>query len=128
MSAPWVQCTSVSNECLGGCRSLKEHDAYRRQQADCGHAGDVGRACGRCTECVRHELARSRAENDRLRGALESIASEFERAVREADRPRGGQHVQPGGDFVSAIRLPSFVSRARWWARELRAALNGGRS
>lgn len=29
MSAPWVQCTSVSNECLGGCRSMREHDAHR---------------------------------------------------------------------------------------------------
>lgn len=69
------------------------------------------------------ELARLRSENDRLRGALESITAEFERAVREADRPRGGQHVRPGGDFVAAIRLPSFLGRARWWARELRAAL-----
>lgn len=24
----WVQCTTASNECLGGCRSTKEHDAY----------------------------------------------------------------------------------------------------
>jgi hypothetical protein len=72
------------------------------------------------------ELARLRAENDRLRGVLESIASEFERTVAEADRPRGGQHVAPGGDFVAALRLPSFVGRARWWARELRAALDTG--
>lgn len=70
------------------------------------------------------ELIRLRSENDRLRGALEAITSEFERAVREVDRPRGGQHVTPGGgDFVAAIRLPSFLGRARWWARELRAAL-----
>jgi hypothetical protein len=69
------------------------------------------------------ELIRLRAENDRLRYALEDITSEFERAVREVDRPRGGQSVQPGGDFVVAIRLPSFASKARWWARELRAVL-----
>lgn len=25
----WVQCTSASNECLGGCASLNEHDRYR---------------------------------------------------------------------------------------------------
>jgi hypothetical protein len=28
----WVQCTTVSNECLGGCRSMKEHDRQRHQQ------------------------------------------------------------------------------------------------
>lgn len=26
---PWVQCTTVSNECLGGCRSQVEHLYYR---------------------------------------------------------------------------------------------------
>lgn len=48
---------------------MHEHDAYRRQQADCGHAGDVGRACGRCTECVRHELAKVRAELEEAKRA-----------------------------------------------------------
>lgn len=28
----WVQCTTASNECLGGCRSMTEHDRYRHQQ------------------------------------------------------------------------------------------------
>ena len=28
----WTQCTSVSNECLGGCRSMREHDSYRHAQ------------------------------------------------------------------------------------------------
>lgn len=28
----WVQCTSVSNDCLGGCASMREHDAYRLGQ------------------------------------------------------------------------------------------------
>lgn len=92
-----------------------------------------GSPCGACNgsgeleeyDPANEEIARLRRENERLRGALESITSEFERTVREADRPRGGQHVTPGGDFVAAIRSPSFVGRARWWARELRAALGG---
>lgn len=28
----WVQCTTLSNECLGGCRSMAEHDRYRHRQ------------------------------------------------------------------------------------------------
>lgn len=28
----WIQCTSVSNECLGGCASMREHDAYRQRE------------------------------------------------------------------------------------------------
>jgi len=28
----WIQCTSESNECLGGCRSMREHDSYRQAQ------------------------------------------------------------------------------------------------
>lgn len=27
----WIQCTVISNDCLGGCRSLEEHDRYRHQ-------------------------------------------------------------------------------------------------
>jgi hypothetical protein len=25
---PWVQCTTVNNNCLGGCRDRKEHEHY----------------------------------------------------------------------------------------------------
>jgi hypothetical protein len=97
MSAPWVQCTSVSNECLGGCRSMREHDAYRRQQADCGHAGDVGRACGRCTECVKHELAKVRAELKKAQRAalVGQFAAADALAQAAADRlSRGLERVQ----------------------------------
>lgn len=31
-SIAWVQCTTVSNECLGGCRSMTEHDRYVHRQ------------------------------------------------------------------------------------------------
>ena len=89
------------------------------------------RAASELQECRRdlehceafRDLARGEAA--RLRGALESITVEFEHAVAVADAPRGGQSCSPTGDFVAALRLPSFVSRARWWARELRAALDG---
>lgn len=70
------------------------------------------------------ELERLQAENARLREALESVATEFEQTVAHIDsKGKGGQHVPFHGDFASACQLPSFCSRARWWATHLRAAL-----
>lgn len=79
------------------------------------------------------ERDEARAEVVRLREALEGIAEEFERTVRHIDsKGKGGQQVPFHGDFASACQLPSFCSRARWWATHLRAALaetdsNGGK-
>lgn len=65
-------------------------------------------------------------ERDRLGYALEGIAFEFERTVDHVDhRGKGGQQVPFHGDFASACQLPSFVAKARWWARHLRDAITG---
>lgn len=66
-----------------------------------------------CTEC------------EHLRHYLEAITSEFELAIADADRPKGGQTVGPShADFVRAMKHPYVESRIRWWARELRRALS----
>lgn len=59
--------------------------------------------------------------------ALVAITDVLEAHVREADRRGGGMSVPFHGDFASALRLPSVVGRFRWWARELRAALDSPR-
>ena len=75
-----------------------------------------------CVSLVEHEKVV--ASVARLREALEGIAEEFESTVRHIDsKGRGGQHVPFHGDFASACQLPSFCSRAKWWATHLRAAL-----
>jgi hypothetical protein len=74
---------------------------------------------------LRGERKRAEASPD-VRGLAEALCGEFEGAVREAEyrqNPRG-MHVSFHGEFASAIQLPSFVARARWWARELRQALD----
>jgi hypothetical protein len=63
----------------------------------------------------------------RLRDLTEYLAQEFEGAVREAEFVAGGrkgQIVPVHGDFAGAARMPGLVGRMRWWARELRAALD----
>lgn len=30
----WIQCGTVSNECLGGCRSMREHNRFRLKQVE----------------------------------------------------------------------------------------------
>lgn len=42
---PWVQCTTVTRDCLGGCRTRKEHEAYLRRlrgEELATEAGEVG--------------------------------------------------------------------------------------
>jgi hypothetical protein len=80
------------------------------------------RRTSRAALAAERDAALARAE--KLEGALEGITSELERTVAEADRPKGGMRVPFHGDFASALQLPSVVGRFRWWARNLRAALN----
>jgi len=71
------------------------------------------------------EIDELRADNGRLREALECVTSALEDAVAHADnRGQGGMQVPFHGDFAAATQLPSFVSRARWHARQGRAALD----
>lgn len=68
---------------------------------------------------------RKGAAAEKLRAGLEGIAEEFESTVRHIDsRGLGGQQVSFHGDFASATQLPSFCSRARWWAKHLRGILD----
>lgn len=89
--------------------------------------GDEVRPCDCCGEpkcCWQARAKKAEEEKERLRLGLESICDEFERTIDYADnKGKGGQHVPFHGDFASACQLPSFVSRARWWARHLREVL-----
>lgn len=58
-----------------------------------------------------------------LKAVVVGLAEEMEAAIRERERPKGGQSVPFHGDFAQAP--PSMVSRLRWWAREMREALAG---
>lgn len=58
-----------------------------------------------------------------LRAVVTGLAEEMEAAIRERERPKGGQAAPFHGDFAQAP--PSMVGRLRWWARELRGALAG---
>lgn len=59
------------------------------------------------------------AQLSALRERVSWIADEFDRAIAEAERPKGGQQVMPsGGDFWPVG--PGVVGRFRWWSREIR--------
>jgi hypothetical protein len=99
-----------------------------RQIADCPdkfHKGMEYHPTATCEWPEWQRIAENRSKRiATLEHALESITDEFERTVAYADsRGKGGQHVPFHGDFASACQSPSFVSRARWWATHLRAAL-----
>lgn len=52
---------------------------------------------------------------------LEAIADEMERAIQNAERPKGGQHAgSPSGDFWPVG--PGVIGRFRWWLREIRSS------
>lgn len=91
----------------------------------------MGLADEQAVNIARHELV-SLFAFDRappgpgVRLLMEGIADEFERTIQEAERLAsggGGMHVPFHGDFAAAVRLPSVVSRMRWWVREFRRAL-----
>lgn len=60
-----------------------------------------------------------------LETAVTAIVEEFEDVIQEADRPTGGMSVPFHSRLAGAARLPSVMTAIRWWARELRATLNG---
>lgn len=52
---------------------------------------------------------------------LGAIADEMQRAIDNAERPKGGQHAgSPSGDFWPVG--PGVIARFRWWLREIRSA------
>lgn len=69
-------------------------------------------------------LAEARAENERLRAALDGFASSVEAAERHFARPAGGMQVPYHDDWTGVDRMPSVRSRLGWWARRMRAALS----
>ena len=59
---------------------------------------------------------------------LEGLCAQFEDVVAHADwRAAGskGMQVPFQGDFAGAAKLPSVISRMRWWAKEIRSTLKG---
>lgn len=75
-------------------------------------------------QSLRSQLAAVEAERDALVAVVSSFADTAEAAVQEFERQRdkrGGQQVPFHGDFAGAG--PSVISRLRWWAERMRAAL-----
>lgn len=92
------------------------------------HSGDGLCRCTRCGVVLAEALAeeRERVLSSRAMQLVESIAGEFERTVKRAEWEAAGSKgmsVPFFGDFAAATRLPSVISRMRWWSREIRTAL-----
>ena len=106
---------------------LSEKDIKYLQERYVGGMGGLSEEAYACAPDVLMLMAALEdecARADRLRIALDGITEEFERTVRHVDsKGKGGQHVPFHGDFASACQLPSFISRARWWATHLRTAI-----
>lgn len=83
----WVQCTTESNECLGGCRSMAEHDRYRHQQL----LAEVENL--RPLVVLHEDMTRMKREAEAERDELLALC----RAVCEALRFTG-----PGNDLPNA--------------------------
>jgi hypothetical protein len=84
----WVQCTTVSNECLGGCRSMKEHDRQRHQQL----VSEVERLKAEISEAQtsRWDIGERLKDVDRERSATESrLAAIREIILKMRKAPRG---------------------------------------
>lgn len=60
--------------------------------------------------------------------ALTAITEEFESTVRHLDDDGTGLRVPFHGDFAGAKQHPGIGSRIRWWARELRCAVDHNES
>ncbi len=72
---------------------------------------------------LRAEVIALKRERDRLFYAAAGFCEEVDRARAHADRPRGGQHVTPSGDFVHV--QPAALGRLECWSRLFR---EGGES
>jgi len=76
---------------------------------------------------LRAERDAARAEVAKLRHTTSALLGEFDRAVAHRDWINAGRHgmsVPFHGDFTGAIQHPGLMGRIRWWARQLRAALD----
>ncbi len=69
---------------------------------------------------LREEVERLTKERDAMLFAACGFCEEVDRAESHANRPRGGQHVTPSGDFIYA--QPSVLGRLKWWARAFKDA------
>jgi hypothetical protein len=90
------------------------------------------------TDAVEHAIATAldergaEARREALLGSritllANALAGEFERTVARAEWEAAGSkgmHVPFHGDFASVTRVPSVISRMRWWLREFRAAFD----
>jgi chromosome segregation ATPase len=105
----WIQCTSVSNECLGGCANAKEHDRHR-------HA------------TLTHRAEKAEAERDEWRRQLrdaERYAAEQEMAYADLTAElamvrAAGKELTMEFEGVEAERdaLRAQVEAARTYARQ----------
>lgn len=108
----------ASDEQLKALRERLERDLVARTLSDA-EVADM-----RTTIAALDELAE-------LRRVTEALADEFDKAVAHAEwRAAGskGMRVPFHGDFAAATQLPSLVGRMRWWAREMRKALDASRT
>jgi hypothetical protein len=112
----WVQCTSVSNECLGGCRTMAEHDRYRDAQL----RADVGATK---SESLRGAVLRVVKERDEARAAYAELVVKppgqvaedvamLDHAVRSATM--GPRDAQLRAAWIAALsRLADLAQRTQ---------------
>lgn len=122
---PFTELRDLRAECAAANKRIAELEAKPRTIPE--HLmSQYERVLLRRTEKAESALAAEVEQHQATAKALESITDELERTVAEADRPKGGMSVPFHGDFAGALRVPSMLSRVRWWARELRASLPAG--
>lgn len=146
----WIQCTSESNECLGGCRSMREHDSYR--QAQLMRERDEARA--EVERLIpREHYVGDQTAGQNLNGYLNAIRSEVEKLTRDRDEARAAFVKRQGSENHSAefdgvrwydfsdgdgtyfnagvgeIRLCVMKSRDGWqWRAKLKVETDGSAS
>lgn len=103
----WVQCTSVSNDCLGGCRTMQEHDRYRQRHIMVEmeeKMADAAMAHAHETAGLRHE-----AEALRERLGLPAPAAKVWRdllaAVQRLPKPSGHSGDEEAGEHDEDCEL-----------------------
>jgi hypothetical protein len=103
----WVQCTSVSNECLGGCRTMAEHDRQRDRQRDAQLLADVGATK---SESLRGAVLRVVKERDEWRDTALLVSATAKQACAElACTHWAVRRAKPSGQVAEDVKLLDAV-------------------
>jgi hypothetical protein len=101
----WVQCTSVSNECLGGCRTMAEHDQQRDRQRDAQLRADVSATEG---ESLRGAVLRVVKERQTWESEARGLAARLEALATSAELAR----LKPSGQVAEDVAMLDHAVRS----------------